>query len=358
MYSGYTNVYCYRNIPILIKDKLQLGNIDRGIDIIAMKNNIWFAVQCKWRSNRSKPILKGHVGEFIEEVSRTKIKHMILASNVTNITLYYQHRTDIKWMLYDYYQSRINSDVFIPSHVIIEKQQKCKIVLRNYQKDAIDTLANAESSSYSKQVIMACGTGKTVVMAEYYKRKYSGRRAVFVVPSLNLVSQIYSLMKRYAKNIMCICSSMDGKSLVDDNKDDYEARYQEYIATDMDTIYTTNTKIIKRRMREQDIVVISTYQSSKLLHGQPFYAAFYDEAHKTVNNDTFSYLLNNNIIFENIFFTATPRYYVGNSEKCYGMGNKNIYGNVVYEYPFGNAIEDKYILDFRVILYHAPPENF
>ena len=55
--------------------------------------------------------------------------------------------------------------------------------------------------------------------------------------------------------------------------------------------------------------------------------------------------------------TATPlqiikrniNSYFCNDEISYSMNNKDIYGDVFYEYSFANGIRDKYIVDFNVV---------
>jgi hypothetical protein len=136
------------------------------------------------------------------------------------------------------------------------------------------------------------------------------------------------------------------------------------LASDTNKIYTTDIKAITKKLKNQYIVVFCTYQSCKLLEKFSFDICIFDEAHKTVNNPTFGYLLNdeNCEIDKRIFLTATPRYHkemkCGKtvSEKIISMNNKSIYGDTSYNYSFKRAIDEKYILDYQIVTYVTPPK--
>jgi len=273
----------------------------------------------------------------------------------------------LKWSIRSQLLKYINKDLI--EYIINEETNKYtveepKIIkLRNYQEKAVDALI--KNKSRNKQIIMACGTGKTVVMFEYLKQiSFENKKVLLLFPSLQLISQVYKRFISYLNNdnnILCICSQMDKKTLTCGetlNDSEVDRIYNEFMAMDTNKIYTTDQSIIKKRLESDNIIVFCTYQSCKLLEKQYFDICFFDEAHKTVNNLTFGYLLTDDhcTIKERIYMTATPRYYKGKEDKCISMSNKDIYGEEVYNYTFKNAIKDNYILDFQVVTYITPPE--
>ena len=372
VYNKFKFVYLYKDIPSDIIKLMNLPKNDRGIDIIcSMNGNQWIGVQCKWRSDIDKSINKIYVNDFIQEIKNTNLSYGIFFTNVKFITPGYENYVDnnkeMKWYLHNQLISDVNKKLieyilnnknkidFIEKSLKIEK-------LRYYQTDAIKALN--KSKSKNKQCIMACGTGKTVVMIEYLNtKKIENKRVVLLFPSIQLISQVY---KQFISNItnniniLCICSDMDSSSLTynESTSSNNKKILKEFLALDINKIYTTDIYAIKQKLSEKNILVFCTYQSCKLLKDQSFDIGIFDEAHKTVNNDTFGYLLydTNCKINERIFFTATPKYYEGNSDKCISMSDGEIYGEVIYNYNFQQAIKDKYILDFQVVSYATPPD--
>jgi superfamily II DNA or RNA helicase len=375
LYQGY-QTFLYNEIPHSLKNKLGLPDYDRGIDLIySVNNKDWIGVQCKWRGKISRSIPKSYVAEFMVEINKSSLSHGILFTNVKNITPHHDDIYNLKWITRSQLVNFINNDIidYILTDKIIGKQINThidKIVLRDYQKDAINSLINNNDSRQC--CFMACGTGKTLIMFEYMDRiNIVGKKMLIMVPSLDLMDQTYKKFVRYNAtnknaNILCICSEMDKTTLTcgEGTDSDNDNIYNEFLALDTNKIYTTDINNITKKLKSHDIVVFCTYQSCKLLRGFTFDICIFDEAHKTVNNRTFGYLLkdNNCKIDKRLFFTATPRYHkdIKNGknviEKCISMDDKTIYGNESYNYSFKKAISDKYILDFQIITYITPPQ--
>src|SRR5206468_1578834 len=106
-------------------------------------------------------------------------------------------------------------------------------------------------------------------------------------------------------------SQMDNDSLTCGEENDSKKAndiLNEFMALDEDVLYTTELEIIKKRLESNKVIVLCTYQSSKLLQDQEFELGIFDEAHKTVNNGTFGFALSdkNCKINKRIYFTATP----------------------------------------------------
>ena len=354
-------VYLFDEVPISLRDKLKLGQKDKGIDLIYKFQDDWVGVQCKWRSNVNNCIDKDLVSGFIEELKRTTLNYGYMFTNVNNLTKYHLE-SNLKWITRPTLEKNINKE-FI-NYIIDEKSniilpndiEKPIEQLRYYQQETVNKLS--ESYNPNKKCIMACGTGKSVIMIEYIKRENSNR-IVVLLPSLQLISQLYKKLSVNLsdREILCVCSQMDKTTLTygEANEKQEQDILNEFLALDQ-TIYTTDIKIIDKKLDLTRLIVLCTYQSSKLLKYASFDLGLFDEAHKTVNNYTFGYLLENKncVINERIYFTATPRYYKGKDEKCVSMDNNKIYGNTCYEYSFKKAIAEKHILDFQIVAYSVP----
>lgn len=352
--------YLYNEIPIALKEILALGDRDKGIDLIYKFNDDWYGVQCKWRSNINECIDKNLVAGFKEELSRTKLNYGVMFTNVKQITRYFVN-SGLKWVIKNTLDNDINENFInnmIVENVIVKKQVNKIQQLRYYQNDAIKALL--DSKDKNKQCIMFCGTGKSIVMIEYIKQKKAGR-VLILMPSLHLISQFYkNLNANYpGKKILCICSQFDAETLTcNEEKDDAKAKeiLNEFVALDTDVKYTTDDDVINKHKGVKNLIILSTYQSSKLLKLHKFDVGIFDEAHKTVNNDKFGFCLNdtNCVIGERVYFTATPRYYKGNNDACVSMNNESIYGKEIFNYTYKQARDDNNVLDFRVISYIVP----
>lgn len=354
--------YLFRNIPVHLRDTLNLGQIDKGIDLIYKCQNHWVGVQCKWRTDIKKCINKDLIAGFLAELKRTNLNYGFVFTNVNNITKYHSDNI-LKWF------TRLTLDKIITPNMINFILKKTDVVekivnvpikeLRDYQKEAVQCLL--QSTNANKKCIMACGTGKSIVMIEYIKQK-NVNKVVVLLPSLHLVSQFYrALLANMPKSdILCICSQMDSISLTcgeePDNKkaDDI---LNEFKALD-DTLYTTDIDEINAKLTLDKIIVLCTYQSANLLTNKTFNLGIFDEAHKTVNSKMFAFMLydTNCKIDERLYFTATPRYYKGANETCISMDHEEIYGDTCYEYSFKKAINAGHILDFQIVAYAVPKE--
>ena len=354
--------YLFKDIPVLLRDKLGLGNVDNGIDLIYKDGELWYGVQCKWRKTPKFCIHKDLISGFLAEFNREDVKldYAVLFTNVTNINSYHRN-SNLTWKLRKDLKLIDNKFInfILNDEKIVEVTEQPITQLRYYQNEAIDNLI--KSKDKCKQIIMACGTGKSIVIVEYIKliKSSNKNKIVILLPSLQLISQFYKKLSEIMpkENILSICSQMDistftndvtNKALINDRLKDLE--------NGSNLRFTTNKSVIDNKLKLKKLIVLCTYQSSSLLKDQIFDLGIFDEAHKTVNGEMFGFALydTNVKINERVFFTATPKYYIGNGEKCMSMDNKEIYGNVQYEYSFKKAIEEKNILDFEVVTYTVP----
>lgn len=141
-------------------------------------------------------------------------------TNVRNITPRFNNIDNLKWSVRQQLLQHVTDELIeyiladdIEKHVR-EREDTTIKKLRYYQQEAVDILLH--DTSTAKQCIMACGTGKTVIMFEYLKMNgLRNKKILFMFPSLQLISQVYKRFIDYVgkTNILCICSQMDKASL-------------------------------------------------------------------------------------------------------------------------------------------------
>ena len=189
----------------------------------------------------------------------------------------------------------------------------------------------------------------------------NNKKTVIFVPSLYLLSQIYSdwVNQSYAEKIkikyILIGSDAD---VSDDSSGAIEATQHEANGL---LLFTDPDEIRKHINKTTDkLVIISTYQSSIRLAEAAnkkitFDFGIFDEAHKTVGqvDKQFSLMLNDNkfVVSKRLFMTATPKIYGGKlgDDKILSMDNEKHYGKRIYCYNTGDAINEGRLVDYQLM---------
>ncbi len=233
---------------------------------------------------------------------------------------------------------------------------------RPHQQRAIREVLNGLKTNSRGQMIMACGTGKTLT-ALWITERLDSNTTLVLVPSLNLLSQT---LTEWAHNTstqwsyICVCS--------DDtvNKEDDQP-----INTTVDLPYPVTTKpseiadFLKRRGPK---IVFSTYQSSaqvakaQKLSRKKFELVICDEAHRLTGKTEADYatVLDEKKIIskKRLFMTATPRTYTANVKakaeergvEITSMDDPNVYGPQFHRLTFGEAIKQELLTDYQVVI--------
>jgi superfamily II DNA or RNA helicase len=237
-----------------------------------------------------------------------------------------------------------------------------------HQQEALTAISKGLETNDRATVVMACGTGKSLV-ALWASEQQSCKTILVLVPSLALVRQLLHEWLRETAweqfTFMCVCSDPS----VTRGADDLMVNQ-----ADLDFPVTTDSATVAKFLSKPfDGVklVFSTYQSAQVVaaglpldvHGiaQPFDLAIFDEAHKTASRDgtRFSFALEdaNLPIRKRLFFTATPRHYdirkkdkEGDNTLVYSMDKPEIYGHVVYTLSFAEAARRGIICDYKVVI--------
>jgi superfamily II DNA or RNA helicase len=236
---------------------------------------------------------------------------------------------------------------------------------REYQVEALSKISDTLAKSDRAHVVMACGTGKTLIglwAAEALKPK----TVLVLLPSLTLLQQTLDEWSRHNNwgndfTYLCVCS--DPTVSARDANDPVRLE-----ATDLEFRVDTSPDEVLRFI-ERDTpgvkVVFSTYQSSWVVSQgvrglEPLDVAIFDEAHKTTGpqGGLFAHSLKdeNISIRKRLFFTATPRHYdIRHRDKegdfrIVSMDDEAIYGPRAYTLTFGSAARQGIICNYKVVI--------
>jgi superfamily II DNA or RNA helicase len=122
---------------------------------------------------------------------------LVTASAINELKLYANALSDKSSVEPDILSELLKESAASPD-IITEK-----IALRPYQQDAVDCLSESlRSNAKIIKLIMACGTGKTVVGVELLKKcRDVGKTWAWMVPSIHLLEQARQVLARWAPEL-------------------------------------------------------------------------------------------------------------------------------------------------------------
>ena len=234
---------------------------------------------------------------------------------------------------------------------------------RPHQRAALVDIQQELVAHDRATVVMACGTGKTL-LALWVAEKQKPKRVLVLVPSLNLLRQTLHEWAKWTNwgerfRYLCVCS--DPK--VATGLDEVEIRPE-----DTDFPVRTDPAVVRQFLDAGDSavsVVFCTYQSAPVVGEavrgiQPFDLAIFDEAHKTTGHESTRYgfaLKDKNLtIRKRLFLTATPRHYDIRKRDREGelavasMDDESVYGRVAHRLTFASAAAQKIIVPYKVVI--------
>lgn len=344
------NIWLYEDIPIKYAKKFNLPTQDKGIDLLLENNDgEFFAIQSKYRSNIFASVTWGELSTFAGQLFVGNFKNAIYVTNTYDIDKEINKCNKISCVCGDFFNDdNLDKHFFDNIRCYLQKKEIIHVKRKpyDYQLDAINDTIEYFKENDRGYLSMACGTGKTFTTCEI-DNKMENKITLVLVPSLYLLSQLYkewSLEHANNKNIKFIL-----------------------VGSDIDTkepFLSTDTKNIKKKIKEykqSKIIIISTYQScDKLSSLKEADLIIFDEAHKTVSDGLFTFALHNDNIKakKRLFVTATPKIYDkkidtnsdDDAECIICMGNKNIYGDCIYTYQIGQAIDDNRLTPYEIHL--------
>ena len=365
-----------------------LDQTDTGIDLVAgLRNESGFAaIQCKFLQTGTT-VPNSEMASFLAASGRPEFRRRILidttarpwSKNAEN-TLRDQAIPVQRIGLHDLKASPIQwADYVTSDGEIVRTPPK---TVRPHQQQAIDSaLIHLESPGTRGKLLMACGTGKTLVglrIAETLAGR--GGRVLVLVPSLALLSQTLRAWvddTELPVRAFAVCSdSQTGRPRRSaDDTADMDVLDLAYPAT---TDPARLAKAAEPDAPDRMTVVFATYQSSGVLeeaqqrHGLPaFDLAIADEAHRTAgalipgeDPSPFVRIHDNGAIRagRRLYMTATAKVYAESARTRAGklattlcsMDDEDRYGPVLHETRFGDAVEQGLLADYRVIVLTVP----
>lgn len=380
----------------LIKDPIwseQLTNVrlreeagigpDVGIDLVAddIASGGKVAIQCKFYDERT---YLDDLGTFYTSSGKDGyVKRIVVTTSnqwtrnaeealknqqipVQRILLHDMEKSLISWGAFDLAEN-------YGSVPIAQKE------LRPHQIDALTAVMDGFKEANRGKVIMACGTGKTLVSLriaeEFFKYKKTPSTILFLAPSISLLSQTimeWGQNKKSPYMALAVCSDTKvGK------KDDDDMQ-----VTDLAIPASTDVEKLSAAMANRgtkNLVVFSTYQSLEIISKaqkakknplSEFDLVVCDEAHRTTGVTTaakavvedFSHFVrihDNGYVkaSKRLYMTATPKIYKDVDNKVAesggviaSMDDPDKFGEEFYRLGFGTAVERGLLSDYRVLI--------
>nr|WP_298788528.1 type ISP restriction/modification enzyme [uncultured Marinococcus sp.] len=371
-----------------VPESYNIPKADTGVDLIARKrsNGDLVAVQCKFYSEDTT-IRKEHIDSFLNEVGRTYYAEGLVVSSTdkwsrnAESALAERSKSVSRIGLEDLKESKIDWSSFsFQSSEPIKLQEKKKP--RSHQIPAIEAAVNGLKNHDRGKLIMAPGTGKTytsmAIAEEMAKEKKGVFRVLYLVPSIQLLSQTLRSWSADTNHIMDSIAVCSDRKVTKENK---ETGIGDISTTDIGFPATTNYEKLLTYQKEMDekedigfLTVFSTYQSIDVIteaQKHDFYEfdlVICDEAHRTTgiaDDDTgdvsmFTKVHSNDNIKTNkrLYQTATPRIYGEDARKkadeksvlLADMHDTSIYGEEFYRIGFGDAIRKGILSDYKVMV--------
>jgi superfamily II DNA or RNA helicase len=357
-------VWLVGQVPQGIRQQMNLPNDAKGIDgIFRTRTGVLVPYQVKFRSQRAY-LTYTQIAPFLGLTERATDR--IVFTNSNELAEDVKNRDAMRTVRGIDFDDLTRDDLGAISAWL--KQQPVKIkkaVPREYQIEALAKISDTLARSDRAHVVMACGTGKTLV-ALWAAEELKSKTVLVLLPSLILLQQTLDEWNRHNNwgkdfSYLCVCS--DPTVIARDENDPVRLN-----ATDLEFRVDTSPYEV-RRFIERDTpgvrVIFSTYQSSHVVSQDvrglaPFDVAIFDEAHKTTGpqGGLFAHSLKDeNIrIRKRLFFTATPRHYdirhrdEEDDFRIVSMDDEAIYGPRAHTLTFGSAARLGIICNSRVVI--------
>ena len=361
---------------------------DAGIDLVAVEdvheNPRIYAIQAKFYAEDSKIRKSDGIDSFLSALGKQPFTDGLLflttyeASHHVIAAIQKRDKPVNVIDLFALEASAIDWGATFNKQAVQAIQLKATKDLREYQKTAIDNVVAGLREANRGKLIMACGTGKTFTSLRLAEQMAgAGKRVLFLVPSLSLLSQTLTEWTQEAATPIrsfAVCSDSEvGKNR--DQDDDYAMLVHELQYPATTDAKTLARELSKRHDAEHMSVVFSTYhsidviaQAQKQFNLADFDLIICDEAHRTTgasfdNNDESAFVkVHNQTLLKGnkrVYMTATPRVYgVAAKAKAetdsivlYDMNDPTYFGETLHTLSFSEAVHGLGILcDYKVIV--------
>jgi len=335
---------------------------DRGIDLVAETlDGRLFAIQAK-NYGIEHSITKSDVDKFLSESNRAVISERLLIGSTDHLSssaleVMRAQEKPVSTCLRDGLR---RSEVDWPTSV--DNLRPVTIKAAEPRPHQIAALRDIETWAVSGerrgQVVMACGTGKSLIEA-WAADRLEAKTVLVLVPTLPLLRQTASVWARHAatkRRLLSVCSDRQRSEVEDLASDD-----------ELGNLRTTSPAAIAEALEsDHPLLAVCTYNSSPSvakameLTDRSFDLAIADEAHRCAGVETSSHktILDEKSIRaeRRLFFTATPTVFGtrdksrarDRSVKLASMDDYSNFGRVVHHLSFATATEKGLLCPYQV----------
>ena len=348
------------------------GRSDFGIDLVAKeKDGSLCAIQCKFYDG--KTLTKSDIDSFLEAGSRLEFDSMMLFYSGRGYGKKAEEALAGHGCEVVNFESLASCNVDWPD--LAAKQTEVKrrkpYKLWDHQKAARKSVVAGLKQSDRGQLIMACGTGKTLTSLRIAERMVgAGGLMLYAVPSISLMRQAIRYWSEHCtieQSYVGVCSD---SSVSHSEKTDIPIMEMEIgVSTDERKI----ASVLKRDSAKM-VVVFTTYQSmeavakAQAISGERFDLVLCDEAHRTTGveqGSPFTMVHDDESVraHKRVYMTATPKIYkpaaktraAHDDATLYSMddesvASRSVYGPVLYRLSFSDAIDRNLLADYEVIV--------
>lgn len=360
------------------KDAPTNDGIDMGIDLVARdaEDGTYWAIQCK--CYQKSMLDYNDVATFYGKTGATdQYKHNMIVTTCgdfgPNLNKIAKQWNTVRLFADGMAESEVDWDAFMEGRETTERKFKEPLP---HQREAMDACIEGFDEHDRGQLIMACGTGKTLTSLRLTEELLpEGSTVLFLAPSIALVSQTMREWANQSKrSLRCAVVCSDAKASSTDG-DTWETSLSDIpypATTDPDDLYDQISKFDRKSGIN---VVFSTYQSIQVVSDaqrkglDPFDLIVSDEAHRTtgaseVSDDLksqseFTKVHENRLVSskKRLYMTATPKLYGDNARRQAKTENYEVssmddiekFGPVFYRLTFGRAVDEGLLTDYRVI---------
>lgn len=313
--SQYDNGWFYKDTPEYVIAKTTLydsydiyckyRNCDIGADIVAIKNDTVYFIQCK---NYNNIISINDLASFYFLIYENQLNGIVYYNGILSERLVNLSKNKVTYINLEYNNIHIDN-------LILKKYENNIIIPREYQLEAVDILKNENRSILN----LPCGMGKTYTS---YLIAKSFKNIIIIATTRTLTEELLYIMNNYFENkYNPLLISMDG---------------------------SRDLKNIKLKLCESNIIA-STYDSVdilfKVINELDDIIIIIDEYHNLSNNN-----LNDKKNYMNKILESNHKILFLSATLLEGYNNEKYFGNKIYKYSWINAIKNKYICDFKIII--------
>lgn len=345
---------------------------DRGIDLVAETHDGGLiAVQCKHYGQRHT-VTKAEVDSFLSESNRSQFQErlfvmttmrlaegarQVLAGQEKPVTLVRRDRLE---------SAQLDWSGFLSGGPVPWERKQPK----RHQHHATDNVVRRFERESRGQLLMPCGTGKTLTSL-WISERLKARRTLLLFPTLELLRQTVQVWHAEANepfDVLRVCG--------DPPSSDDEIAAADLSPIEAGTPITTDPKVIAAFLELPGRrVVFATYHSSPqiaqalALVGEPLDLVICDEAHYCAGPErgALKTVLDDEKIpaRKRLFVTATPTMFSPSAKekaltvrtKVASMDDRKLFGPVLHRLSFKSAVAEGLLCPYRVVIMPVTDEE-